>query len=242
LRPEIRTSQTPMLNVPSTYRALRPAAFTGRIGTVWSLQRHFDHPGQGLAASVFVHRATPTRRSRRERAGLGGAGWIVPERHLLPRRRARGMEIRQVEGQPEVPEHPRDGVTRCERGGDLHAAFAAGALEDVGQEDDQIMDAGEAPPLRLLAGDAAIRARRYTWNRGDDGRHDSGAAGERRGKDAEVAREVCAWCPCLQTTGRRGSSPSPSSVRTGEHRKLNPGFPLSRPRTARPKSAVECQG
>ena len=168
--------------------------FTGKIRTVWP-RGHTStiRPKVGPLADL-----SPRASLRGE---VLGSGWvwvearrIVPERHLGLWGRARGVQLGRVERQPEVPEHPLDGVTGCERGGDLHAAFAARALEDVGQEDSPNHGRpGKAPPRRLPAGDAAVRTRGYTRNRGDDGRHDSSAGGERRGEDAEVAGQVGPW-------------------------------------------------
>src|SRR5450631_314575 len=168
--------------------------FTGKIRTVWP-RGHTStiRPKVGPLGDL-----SPRASLRGE---VLGSGWvcvearrIVPERHLGLWGRARGVQLGRVERQPEVPEHPLDGVTGFERGGDLHAAFAARALEDVGQEDSPNHGRpGKAPPRRLPAGDAAVRTRGYTRNRGDDGRHDSSAGGERRGEDAEVAGQVGPW-------------------------------------------------
>jgi hypothetical protein len=71
-----------------------------------------------------------SRCPRRARS-LGGRPMDRPRTTSPPAAAGAGVELRRVEGQPEMSKHPLDAVTRCERGGDLHAAVAACGCRDV---------------------------------------------------------------------------------------------------------------
>jgi len=84
---------------------------TGKIRTVWP---------RGHTSTIRLKVGPLADLSPRAslRGEVLGSGWvwvearrIVPERHLGLWGRARGVQLGRVERQPEVPEHPLDGVT-----------------------------------------------------------------------------------------------------------------------------------
>ncbi len=104
------------------------------------------------------------------------------------------MELRRVEGQPEMPEHALDGMAGGQGGNDLHAPFATRALEDVVQKDPpDHRRPRKAAPSRWSPVGAAVRACGLYEIDGGNRRDDSGAGSECRGEYAKVAAEVGPW-------------------------------------------------